>query len=343
MRTDAIAATCEKCTPSAVPPGSGVRNSARASLLEADDALVGATVTLASRHAAGTVRIDGILGEGGIGVVYGGRWMRDAELGGPARRVAIKALHPRHARDAGLARRLEREGEHLERIRHPNVVEGLGSGTLPDGRSFVAMERLVGTTLGDRVRAEGPLSIARALTFAGDLLDGLAAVHDAGLVHRDLSPDNVVVDGASRAVLVDLGFAEPPGVDAGDGTSPDSPGSLVGTLRFMAPEQATRARAITAKSDLFAAGLLLFYALTGTLPFRGRDDLDVLVSVLRAQPVPLRRERRDAPPLLERLLARALAKHPDARFASAREMRAALAEVPVRDTSRLARRVRSPA
>jgi serine/threonine-protein kinase len=95
----------------------------------------------------------------------------------------------------------------------------------------------------------------------------------------------------------------------------------------MAPEQATRGRAITQRSDLFAAGLLLYYAFTGKLPFRGHDDLDVLVSVVRAAPVPLRRERRDAPPALEEALGRALAKHPDARFASAREMRAELATI----------------
>src|SRR5262249_15837657 len=206
-------------------------------------------------------------------------------------------------------------------------------------------------TLGAIVRTEGPLSIARGLRLADQILAGLAAVHEAGLVHRDLSPDNVFVasepaghdgghphtaghdgghpptPGGERAVILDSGFAQEPGVDMGDGVTPDSPGSLVGTLTFMAPEQATRGRAITERSDLFAVGVLLYYAFTGKLPFRGQDDLDVLVSVVRAAPVPLRRERRDAPPALEEALTRALAKHPDARFSSAREMRAALAAI----------------
>src|SRR5262249_43117417 len=143
-----------------------------------------------------------------------------------------------------------------------------------------------GATLGAIVRAQGPMPITRGLKLADQILAGLSAVHEAGLVHRDLSPDNVFVtsDGGlgERAVILDLGFAQEPGVDAGDGVTPDSPGSLVGTLTFMAPEQATRGRAITQRSDLFTVGVLLYYALTGKLPFRGQDDLDVLVSVVRA-------------------------------------------------------------
>jgi serine/threonine-protein kinase len=245
--------------------------------------------------------------------------------------LAIKVLHARHAGDPGLARRFEREAEHLRRLCHPNVVSMLGAGRLADGRPFFAMERLEGATLGAIVRDQGGMSIARGLKLADQILAGLSAVHEAGLVHRDLSPDNVFVasdgDLGERAVILDLGFAQEPGVDAGDGVTPDSPGSLVGTLTFMAPEQATRGRAITQRSDLFAVGVLLYYAFTGKLPFRGQDDLDVLVSVVRASPVPLRRERRDAPVALEEALGRALAKHPDARFASAREMRAELAAI----------------
>jgi len=280
------------------------------------------------------VRIEQALAEGGMGVVHAAH----APGLGP---LVVKVLHQRHAGDAGIARRLEREAEHAARVQHPHVVAVLGSGTLPDGRPFFAMERLAGATLGAIVRARGPLDIARGLRLADQLLAGLSAVHEAGLVHRDLSPDNVFVarDVArdagqapqtlrhERAVILDFGFAQAPGVDVGDGLTPDSPGSLVGTLTFMAPEQATRGRAITARSDLFAAAVLLYYAFSGKLPFRGHDDLDVLVSVVRAAPVPLRRERRDAPAALEQILGRALAKHPDGRFASAREMRAALASI----------------
>jgi serine/threonine-protein kinase len=269
------------------------------------------------------VRIERTLAEGGMGVVHAA----SAPGIGP---VAIKVLHERHAGDPGITRRFELEAEHAARLQNPHVVAVLGSGKMPDGRPFFAMEQLAGATLGALVRVRGPLGIAHGLRLADQILSGLSAVHQGGLVHRDLSPDNVFVaqeGDAERAVILDFGFAQAPGVDTGDGVSPDSPGSLVGTLTFMAPEQATRGRAITERSDLFAAAVLLYYAFSGKLPFRGQDDLDVLVSVVRAQPVPLRRERRDAPPALEQALARALAKHPDARFASAREMRAALAAI----------------
>jgi serine/threonine-protein kinase len=186
-----------------------------------------------------------------------------------------------------------------------------------------------GATLGELVRRRGPLPIALALAIGDQILAGLSAMHAARVVHRDLQPDNVLLveepGGGCAVKLIDLGFAHEPGVDTGDGITPDSPGALVGTVRFMSPEQVLRSRAITERSDLFAVGLLLFFALTGELPFRGRGDLDTLVAIVRTAPTRLRRLRPDAPRALEALLTRALAKHPDARFGSAAEMRAALA------------------
>jgi eukaryotic-like serine/threonine-protein kinase len=283
------------------------------------------SVLLAVTPAGGLlqVHVGRALASGGIGVVHAGR----TSLGD----VAVKVLQERHGGDAGIASRFEREIQYAFRMRHPNVIAAHAAGHLPDGRPFYVMDRLEGMTLGQRVRTLGPLSIAEGLRLADQILAGLAAVHEARIVHRDVQPDNVFVsrgpDGAERATILDFGFAQEPGVDIGDGLTPDSPGSLVGTLTFMAPEQATRSRAITQRSDLFGVAVLLYYAFSGKLPFRGGDDLDVLVSVVRAPPVPLRRVRRDAPAALEALLGRALAKHPDARFGSADEMRAALARV----------------
>ncbi len=298
------------------------------------DALVGLVVSMGGSGEALTVRLGHAIAEGGIGVVHA------ASIAAYDRPLAVKVLQQRHAGDAGIVRRFEREAAYALRLSHPNVVSALGAGRLADGRPFFVMDRLEGATLGALVRAEGPLPIARGLRLADQILAGLAALHDARLVHRDLSPDNVFVTKAGQAVILDLGFAQEPGVDAGDGVTQDSPGSLVGTLAFMAPEQATRGRAITERSDIFSVAVLLYYALSGKLPFRGHDDLDVLVSVLRAAPVPLRRARRDAPAALEEILGHALAKHPDARFAGAREMRAALARVhllPPRSTTRAPR------
>lgn len=286
------------------------------------DPLVGLAVTGRTPEGhAFPVRLDRPLAEGGLGVVYAARSLADG------RPLAVKVLQQRHAGDPGIAGRFEREIRYAFRVCHPNLVAACAAGRLDDGRPFLVMERLEGLTLGALVRAEGPLAIARVLRLGGQILAGLGALHEARIVHRDLQPDNVFVAQGDRAVILDLGFAQEPGVDLGDGVTPDSPGSLVGTLAFMAPEQATRGRAITARSDLFAVAVLLYHALSGQLPFRGQGEEEMLVSVVRAAPVPLRRARRDAPAALDAVLMRALAKHPDARFASAPEMRAALARI----------------
>lgn len=264
------------------------------------------------------------IAEGGMAIVHEAR----AEDG---TRVALKVLKAKHEADAGLVARFEQEILQLRRVSHPNVVRALDSGTLDDGRPFYAMELCAGPTLGERVRRDGPLTVSAALRVVDQILAGLAALHAAGIVHRDLQPDNVVLVRASAArdeitvKLIDLGFSHAPGVDHGDGVTPDSPGALVGTLAFMAPEQALRARAITEQSDLFVVGLLLHYALTAKLPFRAAAGADPLVALVRSAPSPLRRARRDVPRSVDAVVRRALAKHPLARFASAAEMRATLA------------------
>jgi eukaryotic-like serine/threonine-protein kinase len=280
---------------------------------------------LVGKHVGG-LTIERVLAEGGIGVVYAAR-----APGAPRAAFAVKVLQARHAGDAGIERRFEREIEYALRVHHPNVVRALARGRLSDGRPWLATDRLEGSTLGALVRDRGGLPVARALAIADEILSGLDALHAARVVHRDLSPDNVFIarlpDGRERAILLDLGFAHEPGPDTGDGVTADSPGSLVGTLAFMSPEQATRGRAITEQSDLFTAALLVYYALTGKHPFRGGGEREVTIALVRDAPVPVRRERRDVPPALDRILARALAKHPDARWPGAAAMRTALGQV----------------
>ncbi|WP_437738461.1 serine/threonine-protein kinase [Sorangium sp. So ce1335] len=327
------------------PPRSGiVRHPGRdrAAALEARPAARGGAG--AARPACGTAAVDPLVGrteqglhierliaEGGMGAVYAARRVATGEP------VALKVLRRAHAGDPGIESRFAREVRLARRIDHPNVCPVLGEGRLDDGRPFFLMPLYEGVTLGEEVRRNGPLPIGRALALADQILAGLAAMHAAKVVHRDLQPGNILLvrepgggagatgEAAPTVKLIDLGFAHEPGVDTGDGVTPDSPGSLVGTLLFMSPEQAMRSRAITERSDLFAAALLIYYALSGKLPFRGRGDLDVLVAIVRSAPVPLRRERRDVPRVLDEVLVRALSKHPDDRFAGASAMRAALA------------------
>jgi serine/threonine protein kinase len=279
-----------------------------------DDDLVGAVV--------GGLEVRALLAEGGIGQVYA------AEQPPIGARFALKVLRPEHADDPGMRSRFAREIAFGSRVCHPNVAAVRGSGALEGGRPFLVMDLLEGMTLTELVCQQSPLPIERALSLVDQILAGLAALHEARIVHRDLQPDNIFItrdsSGADRVLLLDLGFAHEPGVDTGDGVSPDSAGSLVGTIPFLAPEQVTRCRAITERSDLFVAGLVLYYTLTGELPFRATSDPDGLVALIRRAPIPLRHARRDAPRSLEAVLGRAFAKHPDARFGGALEMRDAL-------------------
>lgn len=266
---------------------------------------------------------DRVVGSGGMGIVYA---IHDVESG---KRLALKTIQPRYAMDEGIVGRFFREIAFAARVKHPNVAPVLGHGRLSDGRPFVLMELYQGRTLGAIVRQDGPLPVNRAVDIVDQVLAGLDAIHAAGIVHRDLTPENVFVeagdDGKSRVILLDFGFAHEPGVDTGDGVTRDSRGALVGTMGFMAPEQMMRGRAITTRSDLFVAAVLLYFAISGKLPFRGEAEMDVAVAFLRRSPIPLRIEQRSVPRSLDVLLERALAKHPDARFANAAEMRAALA------------------
>jgi len=266
---------------------------------------------------------DRVVGSGGMGIVYA---VRDVETG---KRLALKTIQARYAKDAGIVSRFYREIAFAARVKHPNVAPVLGHGRLTDGRPFVLMELYQGRTLGAIVRQDGPLAVKRAVDIVDQVLAGLDAIHAADIVHRDLTPENVFVeandDGHERVILLDFGFAHEPGVDTGDGVTIDSRGALVGTMGFMAPEQMMRGRAITTRSDLFVAAVLLYFAISGKLPFRSEAGMDVGVAFLRRSPVPLRIEQRSVPRSLDVLLERALAKHPDARFANAAEMRAALA------------------
>lgn len=279
-----------------------------------------------------------LIAVGGIGAVY------EVQIAATGQRAALKVLQREHAGDAGVVGRFTREVLFARRIDHRNVCPVFSEGRLEDGRPFFLMPLYEGVTLGQEVRQRGPLPVDRALAIGDEILAGLSAMHAVGVVHRDLQPDNVLLaveGGATTVKLLDLGFAQSPGADTGDGVTPDSSGSLVGTLRFMSPEQATRSRAVTERSDLFSAALLLYYALSAELPFRGQADVDVLVAIVRSAPIPLRRARRGAPRALDDVLTRALAKHPDARFENAAEMRAALHSVTVPERAQRAQRRRA--
>lgn len=259
------------------------------------------------------------IGSGASATVYAARDVTAPD--GPA--LAVKVLHPQVAADARARIRLHDEARAGARVQHPGLVRVLDVGEDGvDGRAvaWLAMTRAPGVPLADAVHAGG-LALPVALDVAAQLLDALAAAHDAGLVHRDVSAGNVLVDvrgGAVVVTLLDLGLAEP-------STRPSAPraGLVAGSVHAMAPEQA-QGLPVGPSADLYAVGALLYLMATGRPPYEADDPRDVLAAHVWA-PVPVPSARRPGLPVaVDRVVVRALAKSPQARYASATRMAAAV-------------------
>ena len=251
------------------------------------------------------------LGRGGMGVV----WLAEDRAG---RRAAVKVLEGSpEALGVGL-RRFAQELEALRRLDHPRVVRPLSGLEREGQRHWFAMQLVRGRNLAQLIESQGPLSPADALAVAADAAEGLEAAHAAGVLHRDVKSHNVLVDEQGRAVLVDFGLAR-----AMDQTRLTLSGQAPGTPAYASPEQA-RGQASRVESDLYSLGVVLYEALTGTLPFSAETPLALLRLHTDEPPDPPSTRRPDLPPALDALVLRALAKDPRQRFASAAALREAL-------------------
>lgn len=251
------------------------------------------------------------------------------------RRVVVKLLLPAFAKDAGMADRLRLEAQAAAALGgHPNIVEVLDFGKTPAGRPYLVMERLVGRTLRQELRARGPLPVVEALGFTRQLLVGLSAAHRAGLVHGDIKPDNLFLcergEGRERTLkILDFGIVKitAPSTEHGPGplAFPTAEGAAMGTPRFFAPEQA-QGRLVDSRADLYAVGCVLFWLLTGQDPFQHRLGLFPLLYAHVHEPPspPSAVARQPISTALDRLVVRALAKKPEDRFCNAEAMMAAL-------------------
>ncbi|MFM7291669.1 MAG: protein kinase domain-containing protein [Planctomycetia bacterium] len=268
------------------------------------------------------------IGRGAMGQVY---LAEDAGLG---RRVAIKVMHPSRANDPAARRRFLRESRAAAAVEHPHVVtiHQVGEHRPPEsegdqpGLPYIVMQWLRGDTLGTYRTQAGRVPLAEALRIGREIAEGLAAAHQSGLIHRDIKPDNVILEGPGRQVkIIDFGLAR----DAGDdptqaGITLD--GAVVGTPAYMAPERLGD-RVVDARADLFGLGVILYELLADRLPFTGNSMMAMLASISRGSPPTLASVAPEVPEDVSNLVMRLIAHEPSDRPASARAVADAIAAI----------------
>ncbi len=267
------------------------------------------------------------IGEGGMGVVYRAE---DTKL---RRQVALKVLPPELVGNEERRLRFLREARAAAAVTHPNIAT-IHEVDEVEGVVFIAMELVEGKTLRALIAGK-PMPIQSALRIATEMAEGLAKAHQAGVIHRDLKPDNVIVDSDGHAKILDFGLAKLLEVHAGAGTEELSKlqtisgeltreGKIFGTAAYMSPEQA-EGKPVDVRSDIFSFGTVLYEMLTGQRPFMGKSRTSMLIAIVRDPPPALTLVRGEMPHDLERILFRCLEKNPESRYASASELSKSLA------------------
>src|SRR4051812_30234727 len=260
-------------------------------------------------------RLQRELGRGGMGVVF---QATDTTLD---RRVAIKVVHPELAPHESITRRFLAEARTIARLRHPNIVAIHAAGSA-DGLLYYVMDEIAGESLRQRLTREGRIPVEHAARIMADVASALDAAGRAGVVHRDVKPENVLLDEVSgRALLADFGIARAVAAEASGSST--GQGVAVGTPVYMSPEQAA-GEEVDTRSDLYALGVVAYEMLTGNPPFQGSHRV-VVSKHIAERPVPLERLRPDAPEELTGAIMRTLEKQPSDRWQSGEEFRQAVA------------------
>jgi serine/threonine-protein kinase len=272
----------------------------------AEDPLIGAVID-------GRYEVEAVLGEGGMGIVYRVRHRILERL------FALKVLRAELARDSDLGERFLREGKAAASVSHPSVVQITDFGALATGQPYFVMELITGESLSAMLRKGGPLPAAHAVRLLGQMIAALAAAHEAGVVHRDLKPDNVLVSAAGSGETVkilDFGLAKVAGQ-----SRLTKAGVVFGTPHYMSPEQASGGT-VDERTDLYALGVVMYEMFTGRVPFEADTYMGVLTKHLYVAPTPPSVILGGLHELgaLELVVLRCLEKKPERRYASMREL-----------------------